>query len=87
MRAKSAVFAACVFALGGLIIPSHFEAEAAGPIKLATGAKLSNSSSDSCTAGSGELGKSDCKDDSKDAKKIDLDRKGHKVKKSKSRGR
>ena len=83
---QSAILASCLFAIGGLIIPSqnHAIAASAGPMKSLSAGKIESS------ACSGPLDNQSfdhgCKPDSNKTKKVDLDRKGHKVKKS-SRGR
>jgi hypothetical protein len=84
MRYNSIILSACLFAVAGLVIPSYGEAEAAGQLALKT--KSAGASAD-CPAVHGGLQADSCKHDSKSSK-IDLDRKGHKVKKAKkSRGR
>ena len=85
VRCRFAIFTACLFAVSGLIIPSYPEAE--GKISLASGKdfKKTSTSPKDCTAKPGAP-IDDCKSES-EQNKIDLDRKGHKVKKSKSRGR
>lgn len=83
MRYNSAILAASLFSLVGLIIPSHHQAEGASLLASVKNSKLASASTDDCTNQPGDLHSKDCKSNTK-ASKIDLDRKGHKVvKKSK----
>jgi hypothetical protein len=87
MRFQISILSACLFAIAGLVIPSHYQAEAAGAGNLGKTIKYTGMSSGDCAGQKGGLQtQDDCKADSKSSK-VDLDRKGHKVKKSKSRGR
>jgi hypothetical protein len=88
LRHNSAILAACLFAITGLIIPASFDgAEAAGSIVGKNFKSNTAATAKGCDGTQSDPNFSDdCKTDSKNTK-IDLDRKGHKVKKSKSRGR
>jgi hypothetical protein len=76
-----------MFAVLGLIIPLNHVAEGASITAVNKNFKSQSTSSSDCAGHLGGL-QSDhgCKSDTK-ASKVDLDRKGHKVKKSKSSGR
>ena len=86
-RYHLATLSACLFSILGLIIPLNNGAEGAGPSQVGKNFKYQSTTSSDCASQLGGLQSGDdCKSDSK-ASKVDLDRKGHKVKKSKSRGR
>jgi hypothetical protein len=86
-RYHLATLSACMFAVLGLIIPLNQGAEGASTIAINKNFKSQSTSSSDCAGQLGGLQSEDgCKSDTK-ASKVDLDRKGHKVKKSKSRGR
>lgn len=86
-RYHLASLSTCIFAVLGLIIPLNNDAEGAGPFSIGKNFKYQGTSSSDCAGQLGGLQSGDdCKSDSKSGK-VDLDRKGHKVKKSKSRGR
>lgn len=89
MRYNSAILAACLFSLAGLIVPSSLDgADAASAIKGKKFGSNAGTTADNCGGTlQGDHLDGDCKLDSKKTSKMDLDRKGHKVKKSKSRGR
>lgn len=84
IRYRSAVFSACLFSVAGLIVPSQSEAEGKSSFSFEKNLEQASTPKD-CTVRPGAQVE-DCESDSKQDK-MDLDRKGHKVKKSKSRGR
>ena len=75
-----------MFAVLGLIVPLNHSADGAGTIAINKNFKSQSSASSDCAGQLGDQSEHGCKSDTK-ASKVDLDRKGHKVKKSKSRGR
>ena len=86
-RYHLATLSACMFAVLGLIIPLNHLVEGASVTALNKNFKSQSTSSSDCAGQLGSLHSDNgCKSDTK-VSKVDLDRKGHKVKKSKSGGR
>lgn len=84
MRYNLAILVTSLFAVAGLIIPSHYQAEGAGFLVMGKNLKQGSAAAGECSSQPGNpQSHADCKSDTK-ASKVDLDRKGHKVKHSKS---
>lgn len=84
MRYNLAILGVSLFAVAGLIIPSHYQAQGAGFLVIGKNLKQGSAAAGECSSQpSNPHSQSDCKSDTK-ASKVDLDRKGHKIKHSKS---